>query len=116
MSVSISCLTTINLEIRFEVLCRRSWSVIFWTSALLTAPANHTRDDVGRAGSRRPAREQKGARSLGPALQSVPQKLDIAHTRATASPSPHPALAQRQCEHPVLAGLVGQPTHAIADW
>jgi hypothetical protein len=48
--------------------------------------------------------------------ESAPQKLDIAHTRATASPSPHPALAQRQRKHPMLAGLVGQPTHAIADW
>jgi hypothetical protein len=48
-----------------------------------------------------------------PALQSAPQKLDIAHTRAIASPPPHPHYAQRQCTHPVLAELDGQPVHVI---
>jgi hypothetical protein len=33
--------------------CRRSWGVIFWTLALVTAATNHPADDLGR-GTYRP--------------------------------------------------------------
>jgi hypothetical protein len=62
------------------------------TSALLTAAANNTRDDVGWAGSRRS--------DPGPIGRQKP------------CPPPRPRTGQRQRKHPVLAGLVGQPAHA----